>query len=123
MKDEQPKRSWAVVPPVCQSCTLAQTCSCPWLSTPQVYSGGLGSYALLVMVAAFLQLHPSRAPAGAQRRPLRCLQCCAVALCSLCVALRPLAAGACLRCACRLPVPSFSPVHRKCQFTAAASSP
>lgn len=28
---------------------------------PQVYSGGLGSYALLVLVAAFLQLHPSRA--------------------------------------------------------------
>ena len=27
----------------------------------QVYSGGIGSYALLVMVAAFLLLHPSRA--------------------------------------------------------------
>ncbi|KAI7844721.1 hypothetical protein COHA_001808 [Chlorella ohadii] len=33
----------------------------------EVYSGGLGSYALLVMVAAFLQLHPSRAPAGSGR--------------------------------------------------------
>ncbi|PRW59743.1 non-canonical poly(A) RNA polymerase PAPD5 [Chlorella sorokiniana] len=30
----------------------------------EVYSGGLGSYALLVMVAAFLQLHPSRVQAG-----------------------------------------------------------
>ena len=31
----------------------------------QVYQGGIGSYALLVMVAAFLLLHPSRAcPAG-----------------------------------------------------------
>ena len=29
----------------------------------QVYSGGIGSYALLVMVAAFLLLHPSRADA------------------------------------------------------------
>lgn len=27
----------------------------------QVYLGGIGSYALLVMVAAFLLLHPSRA--------------------------------------------------------------
>ena len=26
----------------------------------QVYQGGIGSYALLVMVAAFLLLHPSR---------------------------------------------------------------
>ena len=34
------------------------------LRPPQVYSGGLGSYALLVMVAAFLQLHPSRQPPG-----------------------------------------------------------
>ncbi|GAB4823273.1 hypothetical protein N2152v2_010319 [Parachlorella kessleri] len=35
----------------------------------EVYSGGLGSYALLVMVAAFLQLHPSRQPSsqGGQR--------------------------------------------------------
>ncbi len=30
----------------------------------QVYSGGIGSYALLVMVAAFLLLHPSRADAN-----------------------------------------------------------
>ncbi|KAL6766406.1 TRF4 [Auxenochlorella protothecoides x Auxenochlorella symbiontica] len=28
----------------------------------EVYAGGLGSYALLVLVAAFLQLHPSRQP-------------------------------------------------------------
>ena len=32
------------------------TCSAP----VQVYMGGIGSYALLVMVAAFLLLHPSR---------------------------------------------------------------
>ena len=30
----------------------------------QVYTGGIGSYALLVMVAAFLMLHPSRQVAG-----------------------------------------------------------
>ena len=31
----------------------------------QVYQGGIGSYALLVMVAAFLLLHPSRSgPSG-----------------------------------------------------------
>ena len=30
----------------------------------QVYSGGIGSYALLVMVAAFLMLHPSRQEGG-----------------------------------------------------------
>ena len=29
------------------------------MSLSQVYSGGIGSYALLVMVAAFLLLHPS----------------------------------------------------------------
>ncbi len=34
----------------------------------QVYSGGIGSYALLVMVAAFLQGHPSRAPLSAHSR-------------------------------------------------------
>ncbi len=34
----------------------------------QVYTGGIGSYALLVMVAAFLQTHPSRAPASAHSR-------------------------------------------------------
>lgn len=28
----------------------------------QVYTGGIGSYALFVMVAAFLLLHPSRTP-------------------------------------------------------------
>lgn len=28
----------------------------------QVYTGGIGSYALFVMVAAFLLLHPSRVP-------------------------------------------------------------
>lgn len=47
--------------------------SCCWRDPalqPQVYSGGLGSYALLVMVAAFLQLHPSRQQSGADcRRP------------------------------------------------------
>ena len=31
------------------------------MSLLQVYSGGIGSYALLVMVAAFLLLHPSHA--------------------------------------------------------------
>ena len=31
------------------------------VSLMQVYSGGIGSYALLVMVAAFLLLHPSHA--------------------------------------------------------------
>jgi len=35
---------------------LTPTCS----RAAQVYSGGIGSYALLVMVAAFLLLHPSR---------------------------------------------------------------
>ena len=35
---------------------------------PQVYSGGLGSYALLVMVAAFLMLHPSRRPPPTAQR-------------------------------------------------------
>lgn len=46
----------------------------------EVYSGGVGSYALLTMVAAFLQLHSSRLPpsgsaaaaaaAGAHRRTI-----------------------------------------------------
>ncbi|KAF6264754.1 hypothetical protein COO60DRAFT_19013 [Scenedesmus sp. NREL 46B-D3] len=31
----------------------------------EVYAGGLGSYSLIIMVAAFLQLHPSRRPAAA----------------------------------------------------------
>ena len=31
---------------------------------PQVYTGGIGSYALITMVAAFLQLHSSRRPAA-----------------------------------------------------------
>ena len=30
----------------------------------QVYKGGIGSYGLIVMVAAFLLLYPARAPAG-----------------------------------------------------------
>ena len=30
----------------------------------QVYTGGIGSFALLVMVASFLLLHPSRRSAG-----------------------------------------------------------
>ena len=30
----------------------------------QVYTGGVGSFALLVMVASFLLLHPSRRSAG-----------------------------------------------------------
>jgi len=34
----------------------------------QVYSGGIGSYALLVMVAAFLLAHPSRTPLSAHSR-------------------------------------------------------
>lgn len=34
----------------------------------EVYSGGLGSYALLVMVATFLQLHPSRQPPASVHR-------------------------------------------------------
>ena len=34
----------------------------------QVYTGGLGSYALLVMVAAFLQSHPSQRPLSARSR-------------------------------------------------------
>lgn len=34
----------------------------------QVYSGGIGSYALLVMVAAFLQSHVSRTPLSAHSR-------------------------------------------------------
>jgi non-canonical poly(A) RNA polymerase PAPD5/7 len=34
----------------------------------QVYSGGIGSYALLVMVAAFLQSHPSQRPLSARSR-------------------------------------------------------
>jgi hypothetical protein len=44
----------------------------------QVYSGGLGSYALLVMVASFIQLHPSRQqPGGCQALALMCgLSCC-----------------------------------------------
>ena len=37
----------------------------------EVYSGGLGSYALLVLVAAFLQTHPSRRAAPAGRAPLK----------------------------------------------------
>jgi non-canonical poly(A) RNA polymerase PAPD5/7 len=37
----------------------------------EVYSGGVGSYALLVMVASFLQTHPSRAAAPAARAPGR----------------------------------------------------
>jgi hypothetical protein len=36
--------------------------------TMQVYSGGIGSYALLVMVAAFLQSHVSRTPLSAHSR-------------------------------------------------------
>jgi hypothetical protein len=45
-------------------CTLRyhSNCSACTAAVPQVYSGGLGSYALLVLVAAFLQLHPSRQP-------------------------------------------------------------
>ncbi len=38
------------------------------LAVFQVYQGGIGSYALLVMVAAFLLLHPSRGPAGSQSK-------------------------------------------------------
>ena len=47
------------------SCTLLRlrTCVTEAGSRLQVYSGGIGSYALLVMVAAFLLLHPSRADA------------------------------------------------------------
>ena len=41
----------------------------------QVYSGGLGSYALLVMVAAFLQLHPSRQQSGTGCRRSSQLAC------------------------------------------------
>ena len=33
-----------------------------------MYTGGLGSYALLVMVAAFLQSHPSQRPLSARSR-------------------------------------------------------
>lgn len=32
------------------------------LWSPQVYTGGIGSYGLITMVAAFLQLHTSRRP-------------------------------------------------------------
>lgn len=79
-------------------------CSCPCLSIPQVYSGGLGSYALLVMVAAFLQLHPSRAPAGVQRS-------CAL-YCSLVAALvAPGQQRHCLHSRQRLPAGSLSPSH------------
>lgn len=70
---------WVVCPAClsclpCPACFTSSTDSSPpppppnTLSPPlQVYSGGLGSYALLVMVAAFLQLHPSRLQASAQR--------------------------------------------------------
>ncbi len=58
-------------------CALKPMAPC-MLPCSQVYSGGLGSYALLVMVAAFLQLHPLRAPAGAFLCPL----CCAALRCS-----------------------------------------
>ena len=34
------------------------------ISGLQVYTGGIGSFALLVMVASFLLLHPSRRSAG-----------------------------------------------------------
>lgn len=63
--------------PCCQppqpSCTLsclgvrslhAMRLHHPATPSLQVYSGGLGSYTLLVMVASFLQLHPSRQPPG-----------------------------------------------------------
>lgn len=42
----------------------------------QVYSGGIGSYALLVMVAAFLQAHVSRAPLSAHSRATAGLDPC-----------------------------------------------
>jgi non-canonical poly(A) RNA polymerase PAPD5/7 len=31
----------------------------------EVYAGGIGSYSLIIMVAAFLQMHSSRRPAAA----------------------------------------------------------
>lgn len=42
----------------------------------QVYSGGIGSYALLVMVAAFLQGHVSRTPLSAHSRAAAGLDPC-----------------------------------------------
>lgn len=35
----------------------------------KVYQGGIGSYALLVMVASFLLQHPSRMPTPKKRKP------------------------------------------------------
>jgi non-canonical poly(A) RNA polymerase PAPD5/7 len=52
-------------PPLPQSCPPTPR---PAPRGPQVYSGGLGSYALLVLVAGFLQLHPSRRPQAQQAR-------------------------------------------------------
>ena len=39
---------------------------------PQVYKGGIGSYGLIVMVAAFLLLHPARAHADAAAQGEAC---------------------------------------------------
>jgi len=52
---------WAPAVLGCFSLSLLRR---PVVLALQVYSGGLGSYALLVMVAAFLQLHPSRQQPG-----------------------------------------------------------
>ena len=43
-------------PAHCPAMPQGHTC----VAAAQVYMGGIGSYALLVMVAAFLLLHPSR---------------------------------------------------------------
>lgn len=47
---------FAVGFPVCIETKTCATCATP----AQVYTGGIGSYALITMVAAFLQLHTSR---------------------------------------------------------------
>lgn len=41
-----------------------------------MYTGGIGSYALLVMVAAFLQTHPSRAASSSHSRSSAPLEGC-----------------------------------------------